>query len=107
MAEIGERDPELVPELFEAVQRLGCGGELVHGARRFGTDLFLKLEDERENGAGSSLEDFGSRGPVDGAVVREQVFIFLAVIVVDVRSGDQIAQGSEASIDAIGLRAIG
>ncbi len=53
------------------------------------------------------LQDFHGGVPVNGSVERRQMLVFLAVIVVQVHRGHQIAQGLEAFRNAFFRRAIG
>src|SRR5579863_1055911 len=100
---------ELVPDLFELVERAPCGVELLLGWRCVGSDLFLQLEHERQFRA-----DFRRRfqklcrsRPVDVSFIRRKVLVLFTVIVVNVRARDEFTQRFKTLRDAISFRTVG
>src|SRR5882724_11852311 len=83
----------LTPCFLKAIHGLSGGGELFRSARRIGSGSLLQLEHQRETGLWPRLQEFDRCGPLNRAVKRRKVLVFVAVIVVEMRGGNEIAQG--------------
>src|SRR5260370_23964108 len=97
----------LSPCLFKAIQGLTGGGELLGNRWCVRAGLFFQFQDERQISLRRRLEDFNGGGPIDGAVVGWKVFVLLAMIVVEVDGGNEIAEGRETFFEALFFGEIG
>ncbi len=88
---------------FEAVEGFSGGSDLVGEARRVWPCFLLDFQRQGNIAAGQRAEEFQSGGPVDGAVVRREMRIFVAQVVVNVGAGDILAHGSKTGGDALFL----
>src|SRR5882762_776788 len=95
------------PSYLKAIQGLAGGGKQLRRARRFRPSLFLQFQDNRQTSLRRRLEDFDGGGPVDGAFVGREMLVLVAVIVVEVNRGDQIAQRRETFFEALIFRQFG
>src|SRR5260370_15539994 len=96
-----DRARALNPCLSKAIQGLTGGGELLGNRWCVRAGLFFQFQDERQISLRRRLEGSDGGGPTDGAVVGWKVLVLLAMIVVEVDGGNEIAERRETFLKAL------
>src|SRR5712692_986361 len=80
------------PCIFKLIHGLARSGKLLSGNRCLEAGFFLQLQDQRQARSRRGLQELDRGGPIDSAVGGREVLVLLAVIVMEMHGGDEIAK---------------
>ena len=92
----------LTPCFFKAIHGFSRGGQLFRSPWRIGPRLFLQLQHNRQTSLRRRLQEFDGCGPLNRAVVGQEMLVLFAVVVMEMHGGDEFAQGRETFFNANG-----